>query len=123
MTPAGTATARRIIVVYRADLPMMTRAKGEVQFGHAVAGLLHQTDAALFAAYMADGQPKISMEVGSLNDLLRIQAKAFRRGVTAFLVEDAAHTVFDQPTITCIGLGPMTKTDGNSITRGAKMRS
>lgn len=121
--PKGTASALRIIVVYRADLPQMTRGKGEVQFGHAVAGVLHQTDPAIGARYMAEGQPKVSMEVDSLGELRLIEGRAQRRGVIAFLVEDAAHTVFDEPTITCIGLGPLSKTDGNAITRGARMRS
>ena len=36
-------TELRIIVVFRADLPEMTRAKGEVQFGHAVDGCLESS--------------------------------------------------------------------------------
>jgi peptidyl-tRNA hydrolase len=121
----ATADKLRIIVVYRADLPEMTRAKGEVQFGHAVAGVLVQTMAlnpALVAQYMDDNQPKIAMEVADTGALIKIQEKAEKRGVPFFLVTDAAHTIFEIPTLTVLGLGPMTKTDGNNITRGAKMR-
>ena len=122
---SSTADRLRIIVVYRADLPEMTRAKGEVQFGHAVASVLVQcmeSRPELVRQYMADNQPKIAMEVDGINDLLKIKDKAEKRGVPCFLVTDAAHTVFSEPTVTTLGLGPMTKTDGNSLTRGARMR-
>lgn len=118
----GTGSAKRIIVVFRSDLPEMTRAKGEVQFGHAVAGVLHEAGWAAFTEYVADNQPKICMEADSLDDLRAMQAKAAKRGVPSFMVTDAAHTVFAEPTTTCLGIGPMSKTDGNSITRGARMR-
>jgi peptidyl-tRNA hydrolase len=159
-----TADKMRIIVVYRGDLPEMTRAKGEVQFGHAVesvvaeavppdalarirdelAAIVGDPDLAMAAAlrerlralsdlanglgidrfrqHVADNQPKLSMEVPDLAALLKIKAKAERRGVPHFLVTDAAHTVFAEPTVTAIGLGPLTKTDGNALTRDARMR-
>lgn len=68
---SATAEKLRIIVVYRADLPEMTRAKGEVQFGHAVFTLasdLMETEEGrnLVRRYMADNQPKLSMEVPDL---------------------------------------------------------
>jgi len=118
-----TALALRMIVVIRGDLPQMTRAKGEVQFGHAIAALMHKAPADLIDRYMADNQPKICMEVDDLSEIERIRAKAESRGVTFEVIKDAAHTVFDEPTITCVGIGPMTKTDGNAITRGARMRA
>lgn len=123
---SATSDKLRIVVVFRADLPMMTPPKAEVQFGHAVAAVLRhawKTDPALVDQYFEDNQPKLSMEVPSLADLEKIAAKAAKRGVPHFLVTDAAHTVFDAPTVTCIGLGPMTKTDGNALTRDARMRS
>ena len=122
----STADKLRIIVVYRADLAEMTRAKGEVQFGHAVAGVLVQvmkSNAELVDHYMADNQPKIAMEVDDTDALLKIREKAQKRGVPFFLVTDAAHTIFSEPTVTCIGLGPMNKTDGNSVCREARMRT
>ncbi|MBS3951710.1 MAG: hypothetical protein KGZ88_02040 [Methylomicrobium sp.] len=60
-----TADKLRIIVVLRADLPEMTRGKGEVQFGHAVASCLVQAMAqnpALVEHYMAENQIKLAME-------------------------------------------------------------
>jgi PTH2 family peptidyl-tRNA hydrolase len=69
-------------------------------------------DAALVERYMAENQIKLAMEVDSLEALLKIKEKAEKRGVNHVLITDAAHTCFSAPTITCIGLGPMTKTDG-----------
>ena len=115
----------RIIVVLRADLLQMTRGKGEVQFGHAVASCLVQAmqqQPELVARYLVENQTKIAMEVDTLDALMRIREKAEKRGVNYALITDAAHTCFNEPTITCIGLGPMTKTDGNTLTRDALMR-
>lgn len=116
----------RIVVIFRADLPMLTRAKGEVQSAHAAASVLWETmkiDPELARKYMEDdNQPKIIMEVQTLDELLKIKEKAKKRGVVHALITDAAHTVFDTPTTTCIGIGPVYKTDCNSITRDAKMR-
>jgi peptidyl-tRNA hydrolase len=119
-----TADKLCIIVVLCGDLPEMTRGKGEVQFGHAVASCLVQALAqnpALVEHYMAENQIKLAMEVDSLDTLMRIKEKAEKRGVNHALITDAAHTCFSEPTITCIGLGPMTKTDGNALTRDACM--
>ena len=120
-----TADKLRVIVVFRADLPMMTPPKAEVQFGHAVASVLRlaaESDPEAVEQYFADNQPKLSMEVPGLTDLEKIAEKAAARGVPHFLVTDAAHTVFDAPTVTCIGLGPLNKTNGNALTRNASMR-
>ena len=115
----------RIIVVFRSDLPEMTPAKAEVQFGHAVfecASQAYETDPELARQYRNENQVKLSMEVDSLEDLMKIKAMADKRGVIHSLITDAGHTCFDGPTMTCIGLGPMSKTDGNALTRNARMR-
>jgi PTH2 family peptidyl-tRNA hydrolase len=122
---SATADKLRIIIVFRADLPTMHNGKAEVQAGHAVDGTIEAADAAdptLMPRYRADGRVKLSMEVDDLSALLKIKEKAENRGVPHFLVTDAGHTCFAEPTITCIGLGPLTKTDGNALTRGARMR-
>ena len=114
----------RIIVIFRKDLEMPP-AKAEIQFGHAVATVLYQcfkTNPELVEKYFLDNQPKISMEIATLEDLIKIRDKAVLREINHFMVTDAAHTVFNEPTITCIGIGPLSKTNGNALTRGAKMR-
>jgi peptidyl-tRNA hydrolase len=55
-------------------------------------------------------------------ELMSIEKRAAAKGIPHFVVTDAGQTVFDQPTVTCIGIGPATKAQTNSITRGAQMR-
>lgn len=114
----------RLAVIFRADLPEMTRGKAEVQFGHAVLGCLldGECDDELRAAYLLHNQPKVSLEADGLASIEKIAARATARGVPHYVVTDAARTCFDAPTVTCIAVGPMTKTDSNAITRGARMR-
>jgi len=134
-------TDTRLYIVFRADLPEMTRAKGEVQAAHAAGSLIfkHALRGArgmnelaewmggMFAvikpnAEIDSAQPKVVMEVDDLPALLKVRDRAFKRSVVAVVVKDAAHTVFSEPTITCVAFGPCSKTDGNAITRGARMR-
>jgi len=130
----------RIYIVFRADLPEMTRAKGEVQAAHAAASLIyqcaqHSAGMDVLHDYMSydegglsetglvhKGQTKINMEVDDLPALKKICERAINRNVDFVMIQDAAHTVFDAPTITCVGIGPCSKTNGNAITRGARMR-
>lgn len=120
-----TSGALRIIVVFRSDLPEMTRAKGEVQFGHAVASVLWKAmkvDPDMVSRYMEENQVKVCMEVDDEKCLWEIAEKAEKRGVVYSVVKDAGHTVFACPTVTCVGIGPMSKSDGNNLTRKARMR-
>lgn len=129
----------RIVVVVRNDLNM-PMGKFGVQVGHAVASTLYLTTIHgpyLAQDYMAyqlldyqprtsisseidSGQTKIIVGVDSLDELLKIRDKAIKRCVYHSLIKDAAKTFFSEPTITCLGLGPMTKTDSNYITRGLR---
>lgn len=111
----------RIAVVFRADLDM-PRGKAEVQFGHAVAILMHQQFPYGAVGYMNGSQLKLSMEVDGMSGIEAIAKMAERRGVPYAVVTDAGRTVFGEPTVTCIGLGPMNKTDCNALTRKARMR-
>lgn len=110
----------RIVVIYRSDLDM-PRGKSEVQFGHAVAVLM-RPGGDLIERYMASTQLKLNLEVDTGDELMAIIRKATDRGVPWAVVEDAGRTVFSGPTFTCIGLGPMNKTDCNALTRKARMR-
>lgn len=113
----------RIAVVFRADLPEMTRGKAEVQFGHAVEGVLLEGGDGLVKGYL-DGtlRMKVSLEVDDVAALEAIIARAEKRCVPFHPVVDAGRTCFGKPTFTCVGIGPMTKTECNAITRGARMR-
>lgn len=113
----------RIAVVFRADIDM-PRGKSEVQFGHAVASLFHAYwDEEVLKTYMYGTQLKLSMEVDGLAEIDEIARKAQDRAVPHVIITDAGRTVFGEPTVTCIGLGPMNKTNCNALTRKARMRA
>jgi len=124
-SPSPNAHKLRMALVFRADLPEMHFAKSEIQAAHAACDLAYRlckADMALMDRYMAENQMKLNYEVDSLDELLAIEAKAKQRGVPQSLIQDAAHTVFKEPTTTCLILGPMTKTDGNALLRNARRR-
>lgn len=127
----------RIYIVFRGDLPEMTRAKGEVQAAHAAASLIYMglntpgtsrervieyMEPTIHDRFVKDGQAKIVMEVVDKDALTEVFERALVRDVPVVCIQDAAHTVFAEPTVTCLAFGPCSKTDGNAITRGAWMR-
>jgi peptidyl-tRNA hydrolase len=115
----------RMALVFRADLDAMTRGKSEGQACHAgfEAGvLLARSDPDLADRYLADGQPKIVLEIPDIEGLHKVVAKAHKRGVSVLAITDLGRTCFDGPTMTCALIGPMSKTDSNAITRGTELR-
>lgn len=114
----------RIAIIFRKDISIPP-GKAEVQAAHAAVSVLYETvttDKELAKHYIENHQTKISLEVDTLEEMMKIYNKAKKRNITACLITDAGRTVFNEPTITCIGVGPMSKTDCNSITRGASLR-
>lgn len=51
-------------------------------------------------------QTKIVLKVKSKDELLAFKQKADDLGLTTALITDAGKTVFDAPTVTCLGIGP-----------------
>jgi peptidyl-tRNA hydrolase len=123
----------RLYIVFRADLPEMTRGKGEVQAAHAAASIvrycqLHEEGARLDDWFGPEtlgqtAQRKVLLEGENKAALDKMVHRAATKGVPFMWIRDAAHTVFTTPTITCVAFGPCTKTEGNAITRGARMRT
>ncbi|WP_298844027.1 aminoacyl-tRNA hydrolase [uncultured Salinicola sp.] len=115
----------RMVLAFRGDLDEMTRGKSEVQAAHAAfsAGVRLAIDKPLLVnQYLADGQPKICIEVDDEDHLAKVVERARKRGVHVEIVRDQGRTVFAGPTQTCAIMGPMSKTDSNAITRGTRMR-
>ncbi len=114
----------RMAVVFRTDIDI-PRGKAEVQAGHAFLMSFMNVanrDQASCDAYLSSGQMKISFDCDGVDEINRIAEIAKRREVPHYIVIDAGHTVFEGPTVTCIGIGPTTKTHINAITRGLSMR-
>ncbi len=64
---------------------------------------------------------KICLKVDSLEELLEIHAKCIEAKIPVALIKDAAHTVFDQPTLTCLGVGPFRTDIIDNITNKLKL--
>lgn len=123
MPPRGNEL--RMALVFRADLDEMTRGKSEGQACHAgfEAGMaLARTDPDMADLYLSQGQIKSVLETPDLASLEKIVARAEKRGVRCTAITDLGLTCFDGPTRTCVLIGPMSRTDSNSITRGTSMR-
>jgi len=65
----------------------------------------------LVARYYADNQPKIVLKVKNLHALLRAETECKEAGLNHFLVTDAGHTIFKEPTQTCLAIGPCYKSE------------
>lgn len=55
---------------------------------------------------MEEGQRKVVLKVGSLEELMALKAEAERLGIPMGLVQDMGFTELPPGTITCLGLGP-----------------
>ena len=51
--------------------------------------------------------PKIALKAKNLHALLRAQKECDDLNIPTFLVTDEGRTVFTEPTVTCLGIGPV----------------
>lgn len=64
---------------------------------------------------------KICLKVNSEEELLEVYQKCCNAKIPCALIKDAAHTVFDKPTITCLGIGPYESDKIDAITGNLKL--
>ena len=108
-------------IVVRKDIEI-PKGKLAVQVAHAAVGaMLAQEDHELKFEWLDEGQRKIVFKVNNLNDLYDIKAFADERDIPNYMVEDFACTVFKEPTITCIGLGPVSIRKMDEITKDLRL--
>ena len=110
--------AVKLAVVVRTDLDM-GRGKIAAQVAHAaVAATLGSLGTADFAAWLADGQPKVVLKVrtaGQLEDVIR-QARA--SGLPVEIINDAGRTQVTPGSLTCCALGPAESQRIDAVTAG-----
>lgn len=108
----------KLAVVVRTDLDM-GRGKIAAQVAHAaVAATLAGLGTADFAAWLAEGQPKVVLRVrtaGQLEDVVR-QARA--GGLPVEVISDAGRTQVTPGTLTCCALGPAESQRIDAVTAG-----
>ena len=108
----------KLAVAVRTDLDM-GRGKIAAQVAHAAVGAtLASLGTADFAAWLAEGQPKVVLKVrtaGELDDLVR-QAQA--GGLPVEVISDAGRTQVTPGTLTCCALGPAESQRIDAVTAG-----
>lgn len=93
------------VIVVRDDLNL-SRGKLAVQVAHAsVLGFL-KSDREKREIWLREGQKKVVLKVGSLEELLGIKFRAEKENLVTAIVEDAGLTEVPPGTITAIAIGP-----------------
>ncbi len=114
--------AAKLSLVVRTDLGM-GRGKIAAQVAHAaVAAVLaaqHPGGAgAELAGWLASGQPKVVLRVGSAAELGQLAAAARAAGLPAEVIRDAGRTQLAPGTATCCAIGPADAARVDAVTGG-----
>lgn len=99
------------------------RGKMIAQGGHAYVHAFTETEKKFpdkAAEYLETGKAyKITLAVETTAELYELEALYKDRFGTA-LITDAAHTVFKEPTTTCLGIGPIRESERETILKGLR---
>ena len=94
------------VIIFRSDLKI-PKGKLAVQAGHASIGAyLEQKDEDIKKEWFEEGQRKLALKADCVEKLELLKKVAQDCNIPAYLVEDLGLTVFNEPTVTCLGLGP-----------------
>jgi PTH2 family peptidyl-tRNA hydrolase len=100
----------------------MGRGKIAAQVAHAaVAAALASRGRADFAAWLADGQPKVVLKVTTGPDLDQVIQQARAAGLPVELVHDAGRTQVEPGTLTCCAIGPAETGRIDAVTAGLSL--
>jgi PTH2 family peptidyl-tRNA hydrolase len=118
VTEVVAAVAVKLVVVVRTDLGM-GRGKIAAQVAHAaVAATLTGLGTTDFAAWLAEGQPKVVLKVGTAGQLEDVVRQARASGLPVEIISDAGRTQVTPGTLTCCALGPAETQRIDAVTAG-----
>jgi len=110
--------AVKLAVVVRTDLDM-GRGKIAAQVAHAaVAAALASLGTADFAAWRAEGQPKVVLKVSTAGQLEDVVRQGREDGLPVEVISDAGRTQVAPGTLTCCALGPAESHRIDAVTAG-----
>ncbi len=110
--------AVKLVVAVRTDLGM-GRGKIAAQVAHAaVAATLASLGTTDFAAWLAEGQPKVVLKVGTAGQLEDVVRQARASGLPVEVISDAGRTQVTPGTLTCCALGPAEAQRIDAVTAG-----
>jgi len=114
--------AAKLSLVVRTDLGM-GRGKLAAQVAHAavtavLTAQLTANGSADLAGWLADGQPKVVLSVGSGAELGKLAAAAKAAGLPTQVITDAGRTQLAPGTVTCCAIGPADAERVDAVTGG-----
>ena len=78
-------------------------------------------DKKAFDAWYNGGQAKVVLKVDSLEELTRYMQEARSYGLHTSMITDAGRTQIEPGSVTCLGIGPASKSDIDKVTGDLKM--
>ncbi len=115
--------AYKQVIAVRVDLKM-GKGKTAVQVAHASLASAEEARKARpewYRGWLAEGQAKIAVRVGALEEMLFLKTKAEARHLPTALIEDRGLTQLPPSTATCLGIGPAPSDEIDSITGDLKL--
>lgn len=110
----------KMALVVRTDLSM-TKGKIAAQVAHAAIQCFRSQDKSKLDSWLRQGQPKVVLKVGSLEDLEGIQRAVQAQGLCNQTILDAGHTQIPSGTLTVLGIGPDTEEKINQVVGHLKL--
>jgi PTH2 family peptidyl-tRNA hydrolase len=114
--------ALKQVIAVRQDI-QMNKGKTAAQVAHAAGGCLEDVNARhpIVNQWLKSGQAKIVVKCDDLAHLNHLQFLSVEHGVMYHIICDSGKTVFEEPTITCIAIGPDTVEQVDLVTKGLKL--
>lgn len=123
------------VIIFRSDLPELKRFRGKAiaQGCHASLGAVLSRNSSASSdsikidltdeekEWFQNRFTKVCLSVENLDKLMEIYNKAKDLGLTVAIIKDAGFTAFNEPTITCIAIGPHYKEKIDDLTKDLKL--
>ena len=108
------------VILVRQDLKMQ-KGKLATQVAHASVDAVLASSREKVAAWHDEGMKKVVVKVQDEAALRTSLQLAKKEKLVAKLITDAGHTVFKEPTVTCLGIGPDDDMKIDKITKHLKL--
>ena len=108
----------KLVIVVRTDLGI-SKGKIAAQVAHAAVNCAlksKKSDSTNFRKWFDEGQKKVVVKGENESTLRTLQQYARESGIVSSIVTDAGLTEIPSGTVTCLGIGPATETQIDSIT-------
>lgn len=108
----------KMVVAIRTDI-RLSPGKMAVQVAHAAVNCAlsaKEKKDRWFKAWFREGQKKVVVKGGNLNDLYILKNSAEGLGLPTSIVQDAGLTEIEPGTVTCLGIGPGPSPEVDKVT-------